>query len=323
MKNILVIASVLYFSFSNAQSYPPASGTEGSTAIEPTSTQFVAWATGVVVERGYVNISNPDLVVSGSNRASAGLPENAIGPATGSIVSLGDRGTAIMTFALPIINGNGPDFAVFENTGPAFLELAFVEVSSDGINFFRFPTHSQTQTETQIGSFGTPVATYLNNFAGKYGSKGVPFDLSDLPENTLLDKNNITHVKVVDVVGSINPLCASYDTFGNAVNESWPTPFNSGGFDLDAVGVINQATLGIDDLHKKSIYLYPNPANDRVFINSEVDVAIKIYDISGRIVLDIKNLSNGGIDISSLKSGVYLAEINTENKTNTLQLVKR
>jgi hypothetical protein len=44
----------------------------------------------------------------------------------------------------------------------------------------------------------------------------------------------------VDVVGSITPAYATYDSQGNMVNDPWPTPYSSSGFDLDAVGVINQ-----------------------------------------------------------------------------------
>lgn len=321
MKRFLSLAFLVSLA-ANGQSYAPAAGIAGSTAIEPNSPLIVAWATGATVERGYVNKANPSLVVSGSNRASVGIPENAIGPATGTIVSLGDEGSAVMTFELPIVNGPGFDFAVFENSGPAFLELGFVEVSSDGIHFFRFPAHSETQTTTQIGSFGTPSAPYLNNLAGKYGSKGVPFDLSDIPDNALLDKNKITHVKVIDVVGSIDPLYATYDSFGNAVNDSFPTPFNSGGFDLDAVGVINQATLGVNDPSSKRIALYPNPASENFQIRNLPEAAsITIYDISGRKVFQKKVQDQEALSVSALGKGTYIVEITYGTKKVNERLI--
>jgi len=321
MKRFLSFAFLISLA-ANGQSYAPAAGIAGSTAMEPSSPLFVAWATGATVERGYVNKANPSLVVAGSNRASVGVPENAIGPATGSIVSLGDEGSAILTFELPIINGPGFDFAVFENSGPAFLELGFVEVSSDGIHFFRFPAHSETQTTTQIGSFGTPSAPYLNNLAGKYGSKGVPFDLSDIPNSPLLDKNTITHVKIIDVVGSIDPLYATYDSFGNAVNDSFPTPFNSGGFDLDGVGVINQATLGVQNPSRKDLRLYPNPASEKFYIGNLQEAAlITIYDISGRMVFQKNIQTQEGIPVSELNKGVYIVEIIHGTKKSNERLI--
>ena len=70
-----------------------------------------------------------------------GEPEDATGMAgDGRVVSLGDGGVAILTFDTPLSDGPGPDFAVFENAFlETFLELAFVEVSSDDVNYFRFP----------------------------------------------------------------------------------------------------------------------------------------------------------------------------------------
>ena len=55
----------------------------------------------------------------------------------------------------------------------------------------------------------------------------------------MLDVNNIRYVKVTDVVGDIDPTYATHDSLGNIINDPWPTPFTSSGFDLDAVGVIN------------------------------------------------------------------------------------
>lgn len=301
----------LFFCLSaNAQSYPPQAGTEGSTAIFKDSPLYVAWATGITLERGFINKSNPTAMANGSNKASFGSASDAIGFPDGNVVSLGDEGYAIATFAQPIHDGEGYDLAVFENGGASFLELAFVEVSSDGINFFRFPAHSETQTTTQIGSFGTPSAPYLNNIAGKYSSQyGTPFDLSEIEENTLLDKDQITHVKIIDVVGSIDPLYATYDSFGNAVNDSYPTPFNSCGFDLQAVGVINQGTLSRDDFAKNNLKIYPNPATDYFMIKSEEDAKITLYDVSGRIVLDKNTKANEQINTSHLASGVYVVQI--------------
>lgn len=303
--------------------FEPEGGATGSTAVIKDSPLYVGWATGITVERGFVKKSDPNLVVSGSNKASSGTPEDALGFPDGNIVSLGDEGNAVLTFASPIYDGEGFDFAVFENGFTGFLELAFVEVSSDGVNFFRFPTHSLTTRATQVGSFGSPVVTNLYNFAGKYTSQyGTPFDISELPDNALLDKNSITHVRVVDVVGSIDPLYATFDSFGNVVNDPYPTPFASSGFDLQAVGVFHQLTLGIDTpVGQQQVSLYPNPAKGRVYVRASADAAVKIIDASGRTVINSVRNSSEGIDVSSLSSGVYFTVITSENRSNTLRLV--
>src|SRR5262249_22821173 len=113
--------------------------------------------------------------------------------------------------------------------------------SSDGTNYYRFPATSDTQTTTQVASFGLLDATNLNNLAGKYvAGFGTPFDLGELAGvSPLLDVNDVRFVRIVGVVGSIDPLYATDDSVGNIVNDPWPTASASSGFDLDAVGVIN------------------------------------------------------------------------------------
>lgn len=210
---------------------------------------IMAWATGYQeLIRGPNDISNP-----GNGNADFGNPADLIGPsgANGAeqpVVSLGDGGSVVLTFANPITNKTGDDFAVFENGNAGYLELAFVEVSSDGNTFFRFDAVSLTQTDTQIGAFGTMDADNLTNLAGKYEfGMGTGFDLQELSGQAGLNPNAITHVKIIDVVGSLDPAYGTRDSQNNLINDPWTTDFSggvegfvgTGGFDLDAVGVIH------------------------------------------------------------------------------------
>jgi hypothetical protein len=239
---LLTFSAILLFA-----QYPPAAGQEGSTAIKWDSTIFKAWATGCQIQRGLLQIDDPTVTYGGYNHASFGTPSIVLGQAKESsmdIASLGDGGSAILTFDRPIVNGDGFDFAVFENGfSDTFLELAFVEVSSDGTHFVRFPSVSLTQESTQIGGFDGLDPTKINNLAGKYRQGyGTPFDLAELADSVNLDINNVRFVKIVDVVGNIlEPYC-TYDSQGHKVNDPWPTPYYSCGFDLDAVGIIHAGT---------------------------------------------------------------------------------
>lgn len=332
MKNIFIAAAFLSANFLMAQSYAPQAGVAGSTAIPANSSLFKSWATGATVLRGYQQINSTVSAV-----ANAGVDANATGASNGSIVSLGDGGNAILTFAKPITNGSGFDFAVFENgfmsgqSGRAFLELAFVEVSSDGINFFRFPSHNQypanfIQNTTDIGGpgFATMDATYLNNFAGKYTSGfGTPFDISDLPDNPLLNKEQITHVKIIDVIGTNIETYRTYDSFGNVAIDPFPTPGGSSGFDLDAVGVINEFNILSTAENQKAetkISLYPNPASDFIKINTDKDVEVKIYSINGALVKQGKTV-NKTLDVSDLSNGNYIIQIDNNSNKQNLKLI--
>ncbi|MFP5471549.1 MAG: T9SS type A sorting domain-containing protein [Bacteroidia bacterium] len=292
--------------------YAPDAETSGTTAIHYEDGQFISWASGCEVTRGLQDIADPSL-----GYASVGTNADAVGkPTTNGVVSLGDGGYAILTFEKPIFNGAGFDFAVFENSfNHTFLELAFVEVSSDGVNYVRFPSVSLTQTTTQIDGFGDVDPTNINNLAGKYKALyGTPFDLEELKDEPNLDVNNITHIKIMDVVGSINPTYARYDSQGNIINDPYNTPFASGGFDLDAVGVIH-TTLSLQKNELTSTQIFPNPAKE--FLTIQLDVLgeklISLTDINGK---EVKNTSTKNIhyllSVSDLERGIYFMKIYTD-----------
>ena len=299
-------------------SYAPAAGQIGTTAMHKDSSSFVAWATNCSVKRGYQQINDSTL-----GKASLGDSTNVYGKANGTVVSLGDGGEAILNLHQAIFNGPGPDFAIFENGfNSSFLELAFVEVSSDGIHFFRFPANSETQDSIQIGTFGAVDATNINNLAGKYQvNYGTPFDLDELPNDSLLNKFTVTHIKVIDVVGTISNLYSTIDTAGNKINDPWPTPFASSGFDLDAVGLIH--VNGINTLTEKQqeFKVFPNPFTSLITVNSDVEIEqLELISLSGKTVAISANSS---IEINELPSGIYLLRISTEKSVYVKKVVKK
>ena len=299
-------------------SYVPAAGQIGTTAMHKDSSSFVAWATNCSVKRGYQQINDSTL-----GKASLGDSTNVYGKANGTVVSLGDGGEAILNLYQSLHNGPGPDFAIFENGfNSSFLELAFVEVSSDGIHFFRFPANSETQDSIQIGTFGAVDATNINNLAGKYQvNYGTPFDLDELPNDSLLNKFAVTHIKVIDVVGTISNLYSTIDTAGNKINDPWPTPFASSGFDLDAVGLIH--VNGINTLTEKQqeFKVFPNPFTSLITVNSDVEIEqLELISLSGKTVAISANSS---IEINELPSGIYLLRISTEKSVYVKKVVKK
>ena len=248
--------------------FAPAAGQPGSTALRADSSCFVNWATHCHIQRGLKQINLAD-----SGYASVGTAQSAIGQAsTNGVVSLGDGGIATLTFDPPISDGNGFDFAVFENTFlDSFLELAFVEVSTDSQSWARFPNESLTQTQVQTSAFGFTQPTKIHNLAGKYRHPyGTPFDLQDLAMMSNIRINEIHYVRIIDVVGSIDTLYAQRDSKNRIINDPWPTPFGSSGFDLDAVGVIHQAPIMSTEnqWHKINRPIYFNSSNNSIHVLS-------------------------------------------------------
>ena len=226
----------------NASDYPFAT----NDAIAKDDVRIVAWATG------YQDVNYGTQVADNWK-----TPEKALGPALGSstdIVCLGRGGDITLTFAQPIRDGDGADFCVFENSfSDTFLELAWVEVSSDGQHFVRFPNFSFTVAPSQVIS-----ANAIHGLASRYKQgQGMPFDLKQirlayeaLDADTALsgsykahlsanfpylDLGSIRYIRLVDVVGD----GSAQDADGYPIYDPYPT-IGSAGFDLDAIGVLNR-----------------------------------------------------------------------------------
>ncbi|MBN2591508.1 MAG: DUF4465 domain-containing protein [Sedimentisphaerales bacterium] len=248
---------------------------------------FKSWATEVV---NYYQTPGVDFMWSDPNKA--------LGPVTGDnmdIFSLGDLsreqvkegekpGWITLGFSEPFGDVNGYDFVVFENglisdsttgagsvKGELLAELAFVEVSSDGENFIRFPSVSLIEQPGQLFSTIQPERVY--NLAGKhvnaYGTcTGTPFDLCELAGNPdvvsgIVDINNIMYVRIVDIPGTGDfydnatehidpntyPNWASY-TNNHPIFDEWNTSlvpqYPSGGFDLEAIGILHEQQYSAD-----------------------------------------------------------------------------
>jgi len=242
----LIAAAAVFLCTSSfaAGPFAPAAGQPGSNAVSKNSTSIVQWATGY---QNYLPGTDVD--------ATWRTPDKALGAAAGTsfdIVALGNGGSITLTFGGSIFNGAGADFAVFENAfSDTFLDLARVEVSSNGVEFFRFPAYSLTPGPVSaFGSvdptnLGGPLVTGTTNtfyegFAGKYKQGfGTPFDLSALAGTGGLDLDHVQFVRLVDVLGN----GTEFDDFPGTPNRIYD-PYKttgSGGFDLDAVGVMHFA----------------------------------------------------------------------------------
>lgn len=321
MKHILILSILIVQNFAQAQ-YAPAAGQAGSTAIYKDSSIILNWATRVVsFNRGFMDISNPNagLVTFGDSTEALNIAE---GTST-NIVSLGDNGSITLGFDHPIKNGPGHDFAVFENSfSDNFLELAHIEVSTNGVRFVRLPSISLTPTTTQTNSFGATEATNLYNLAGKYRQGyGTPFDLEDIIDSTGINLDSINYVRVIDVVGTITT-GFSTDSQGNKINDPYPTSFPSGGFDLDAIAVINENTfLGQHENNKILSTLYPNPSKGILNIISTEDCELEIISINGQIIQQSKLLKNEKVMINGLENGIFLVYLKNSKKTSIKKVI--
>ena len=180
---------------------------------------------------------------------------NLLGAPDGNVCTLGVGGFVTLGFAVTIVDGPGADFLVAENpffsgpVGNAFSEAAFVEVSSNGVDFARFPA-GYYGAQVYPGPFGTvPVAAY-SNLAGicpvvfgptidvrdVVAAGADAFDLADLRSDPLViagkvKLTQIKQVRIVDVVSGID-----LDGRGTKIFDP-----STGSADIDGVTVIHHS----------------------------------------------------------------------------------
>ena len=74
-----------------------------------------------------------------------------------------------------------------------------------------------------------------------------------------------------------------------------------------------------------SVQIYPNPVNDRLYIEAETEIEeVMVYDIYGRhqVTETASHRGDLSIDLSDLKSGIYFVKINTEKGNIVKRIIK-
>ncbi|SEU14742.1 cell surface protein [Stigmatella erecta] len=183
--------------------------------------------------------SNPfaDRVVSFQPGANAGFgqdlyPGVVLGPPRGEgssagsldVLSLGRQGVIVLEFTdLAVVDGPGVDLIVFENAFTRFPETGVVAVSDDGATWSEFPCDATNRPGGFPGCAGVkPVFSHPDNGISPTDPSvagGDGFDLATL---------GVSRARFVRI----------RDSGANGYSGT------SGGFDLDAVAVVNGVSLG-------------------------------------------------------------------------------
>jgi hypothetical protein len=219
-------------------------GCEGSEAAEPTSTSTQTDPPAPSAFASQVVSFTPG---PGAGFGADKLPGIVAGPPHGGglgqgsldVLSLGAGGEIILGFAERVVDGEGPDFIVFENpfqvggTTKVFEELGEIAISDDGVSWIAYPCEPATKNITSCAG-RTPVLSSPDNGIAATDptlAGGDAFDLATL---------GLTSARFVRIRDK-SPAAAG-------VGET-------AGFDLDAVAIVHGAPLSNLGRH---------PRNDRL-----------------------------------------------------------
>jgi len=159
-------------------------------------------------------------------------PPSGLGPDNGSldVLALGRGGTIVLRFTdIAVVDGPGVDLLVFENAfrvaggATTYSERGIVSVSDDGVTWYEFPCASTDAEGGYPGCAG--VATVQANPANGISATDPAVAGGDGFDLATVGLSRARYVRIVD---------AGDNRYGGT----------SGGFDLDAVAVVNGVSLG-------------------------------------------------------------------------------
>ena len=99
---------------------------------------------------------------------------------------------------------------------------------------------------------------------------------------------------------------------------------NEIGADEKELSITIDAGVGIDVFETSPIKVYPNPANDKLYIiyDNQQSMQVKLFDFMGREVMNQNITDKTGIDISKLPAGIYNLNIIYGNTIENRKIVK-
>jgi len=118
-----------------------------------------------------------------------------------------------------------------------------------------------------------------------------------------------------------------YDEYGNntseiyyTYNDTTATNTNQWFYYYGTIDVLGLKPIAADN----EFELYPNPASNLLSIemNGQRADEIRLYDLTGQVVADIKSPGNNQVDVSQLTSGVYIAEVMANSNIHRSKWVK-
>ena len=106
---------------------------------------------------------------------------------------------------------------------------------------------------------------------------------------------------------------------------NWET-HNDTPYDQDPPICDFKGTLGLGDVNlERAVSIYPNPATTELHVETTSGITIseiQVYNITGKQVMHLNNVSNGTLDISALTSGIYLIKMQVDDQVVIKKLVK-
>ncbi len=129
----------------------------------------------------------------------------------------------------------------------------------------------------------------------------------------------------LDCNDGMNPIAGeTSQSFTPSVSGSYAVQITQNGTCEATSECYNFTTNGVSENEAGQLTIYPNPATDVLYIPAIPDMnGITIRDLSGKIIIEVKNSHPSSIDISKLSPGIYMVNIQTGDTSIVRKILKK
>lgn len=239
------------------------------------------------------------------------------------------------TLNVTVSNPNGVADNTADNSGSTTFE---VQIASPTEVFVTVDLHTDSygdETWMEItNSVGTIVWSEGNeNVQGNYNTGQFP-PTAD-PTNPLANDTDYSWQVTLPAIDCYE--FHIYDYYGDGLSDGgtgagYDVKDNTGAVIItesplsfgDQSGLINNGSVGINEITFENVSIFPNPASEVINVNfstEATDFVVSILDLQGRVLASQSGSQNVTFPVADLASGSYLVTISTENGVHTESVV--
>jgi hypothetical protein len=211
------------------------------------------------------------------------------------------------------------------NTGASVSVASGSSINLDGLEIAPTDTYvisgandvSRSITAATAGGNNSVLRVYstsalLSGFTGTLTFSYLEGELNDIAEADLVLELQANDDSWTTYGGTV-------DEVNNTVSYTFNDPVSFKAVTASAAG----ATLTIEDLSSasSSVYVYPNPTANRIYIQGENVLQAELFDLRGR---KVKATTQNQIDLSDITSGSFILKVTTDNNnTKSFKIIKQ
>lgn len=179
-------------------------------------------------------------------------------------------------------------------------------------------SHYELDLTVQTDGWGSEVRWNIKNAEGQTIYQGGPYGNNQTINVDITLTDDCYTFNLIDTYGDGGGPVSLTDTNGLVI---YSTSGNYGSGESENFSVTGNP-LGINENNDIVVMIYPNPSEGIVNIQTKNNLDIAIFDITGKLVFNAHDISNGNqLDLSTLKTGLYLVKLNDGSNESTQKLI--